>query len=243
MPPKNPPAERAAASTKKDRSRTCKAHEDTDSDSASSDDAPLQKKRERDKKLKRDLQEQEEETQRIQRLIDEAALKNKEKLKELAVVRNSYPVIVQIFFLLQLSCPLILFLVTQSPEYSQRPVLPAPSSDPAVNPFEPLQQNVPMKTINSKLVPWLIAKEGFNFADRDNVETVTEMLTKIIIDKELNGYTAKSFPPSIEGKRVEQAKFSKHVLKSVGKRSFVHLVCWFHLTSVSCRKSYSHASQ
>jgi hypothetical protein len=38
-----------------------------------------------------------------------------------------------------------------------------------------------MKTINSELVPWLIAKEGFNFADRDNVETVTEMLTKIIL--------------------------------------------------------------
>ena len=77
-----------------------------------------------------------------------------------------------------------------------------------------------MKTINSELVPWLIAKDGFDFADRENVETVTEMLTKIIIDKELNGYTAKLFPLSIEGKRVEQAKFSKNVLKPVGKRSF-----------------------
>jgi hypothetical protein len=56
------------------------------------------KKRGRDKKLKRDLQEQDEETQRIQRLIDEATLKNKEKLKELAAVRNSYPVIERIFF-------------------------------------------------------------------------------------------------------------------------------------------------
>lgn len=73
-----------------------------------------------------------------------------------------------------------------------------------------------MKTITSELVPWLIAKEGFNFADRDNVETVT----KIIIDKELNGYTAKTFAQSIEGKRVEQAKFSRHVLKTVGRRSF-----------------------
>ena len=82
-----------------------------------------------------------------------------------------------------------------------------------------------MKTINSELVPWLIAKEGFNFADRDNVETVTEMLTKIIIAKELNGYTAKTFAQSIEGKRVEQAKFSKHVLKTVGMRSFCSS-CW-----------------
>ena len=124
------------------------------------------------------------------------------------------------FFCFQLSCALILFLVTQSPEYSQRPVSPAPPSDPLVNPFEPLQQNVPMKAINTELVPWLIAKEGFNFADRDNVETVTEMLTKVIIGKELNGYTAKTFAQSIEGKRVEQAKFSKHVLKTVGKRLF-----------------------
>ena len=117
---------------------------------------------------------------------------------------------------------MILFLVTESPEHIHRPVSPAlaPCSDPAVNPFEPLQQNVYMKTINSELVPWLIAKEGFNFADRDNVETVTEMLTKIIIDKELNGYTAKTFAQSIEGKRVKQAKFSRHVLKTVGRRSF-----------------------
>ena len=215
---RNAAADRAAASARKDKTSKRARADETSSDS--SDDAPLAKRREREKKLKRDLQEQEEETQRIQRLIDEAALKNKEKLKELAAVRNSYPVIVRIFFLFQLSCALILFLVTQSPEYSQRPVSPAPPSDPLVNPFEPLQQNIPMKTINSELVPWLIAKEGFNFADRDNVETVTEMLTKIIIAKELNGYTAKTFAQSIEGKRVEQAKFSKHVLKTVGMRSF-----------------------
>ena len=68
------------------------------SDSASSEDGRFVTKWERNKKLKRDLQEQDEETQRIQRLIDEATLRNKEKLKELAAVRNSYPVIVQIFF-------------------------------------------------------------------------------------------------------------------------------------------------
>jgi hypothetical protein len=96
MPPRNQAAERAAASAKKDKGK--RQLQETDSDSASSDDSPLVKKRERDKKLKRDLQEQDEETQRIQRLINEATLKNKEKLKELAAVRNSYPVIVRIFF-------------------------------------------------------------------------------------------------------------------------------------------------
>ena len=57
-----------------------------------------------------------------------------------------------------------------------------------------------MKTINSELVPWLIAKEGINFADRENIETVTEVTAKIIIDKQLNVYTAKSFPLAIDGK-------------------------------------------
>ena len=95
---KTGPAARATASAKKDKAKRAIA-DDTASDSASSEDGRLVKKRERDKKLKRDLQEQEEETQRIQRLIDEATLKNKEKLKELAAVRNSYPVIVRIFFL------------------------------------------------------------------------------------------------------------------------------------------------
>ena len=94
---KSGPAERAAASARKDKGKRVRM-EDTASDSASSEDGRLVTKRERDKKLKRDLQEQEEETQRIQRLIDEATLKNKEKLKELAAVRNSYPVIVRIFF-------------------------------------------------------------------------------------------------------------------------------------------------
>ena len=84
------------------------------------------------------------------------------------------------------------------------------------------------------MVPWLIAKEGFNFADRDIVETVTEMLTKIIIDKELNGYTAKTFAQSIEGKRVEQAKFSRHVLNTVGRRSFCSLASRLLVSSHFC---------
>ena len=114
----------------------------------------------------------------------------------------------------------MLFLVTQSPEYSQSPVSQVPSSDPMANPFEPLQQNIPMKTITSELVQWLISKEGINFADRENNETLTEIIAKIIIDKQLNGYTAKSFLLAIDGRKVEQAKFTKHVLKTVGKRSF-----------------------
>ena len=88
-------AERAAAAARKDKAkRACY----TESESASSDDDKLLKKRDRQKKLQRDLQEHEKEAQRIQSLIDEATLKSKEKLKELAAVRNSYPVIVRILF-------------------------------------------------------------------------------------------------------------------------------------------------
>ena len=93
---------------------------------------------------------------------------------------------------------------------------PAPSAVSTENPFAPLESNVPMKTINSKLVPCLIAKEGYNFADRDNIETATEMIANIIVCKELNGYTAKTFTLAIEGKKVEQTKFTKHVLKTIG---------------------------
>ena len=93
---RNAAADRAAASARKDKTSKRARADETSSDS--SDDAPLAKKRDREKQLKRDLQEQEEETQRIQRLIDEATLKNKEKLKELTAVRNSYPVFVRIFF-------------------------------------------------------------------------------------------------------------------------------------------------
>ncbi len=73
-----------------------------------------------------------------------------------------------------------------------------------------------MKTINSELVPWLIAKEGYNFADRDNIEMATEMIANIIILKGLNGYTAKTFPLTIQGKKVDQTNFTKHVLKTIG---------------------------
>ena len=38
-----------------------------------------------------------------------------------------------------------------------------------------------MKTINSEMVQWLIAKEGINFADNDNLEVATEIITEIVI--------------------------------------------------------------
>ncbi len=106
---------------------------------------------------------------------------------------------------------LMLFIFFQSPEYSPSPVSPAPSAASTENPFAPLESHVPMKTINSKLVTWLVAMEGYNFADRNNMKIATEMIVNIIVRQELKGYTAKSFPLAIKGGKVEQTKFTKHV--------------------------------
>ncbi len=61
----------------------------------------------------------------------------------------------------------------------------------------------------------MIAKEGYNFADSDNIDIATEMIANIIVCQELKGYTAKSFPLAIEEKKVEQTKLTKHVLKTI----------------------------
>ncbi len=83
-----------------------------------------------------------------------------------------------------------------------------------------------MKTINSKLVPWLIAREAYNLADRNNIDVASEMITKIIIAKELNGYTIR--PPLLpwKGETVKQNNFTNHVLLTIGTR---HFSCWSSL--------------
>jgi hypothetical protein len=48
------------------------------------------------------------------------------------------------------------------------------------DPFAALRRNVPMKTINAELVPWLIAKEGYIFADSYNSKVATEMIDHVI---------------------------------------------------------------
>jgi hypothetical protein len=80
-----------------------------------------------------------------------------------------------------------------------------------------------MKVINATLVPWLIAKDRYNVSDSENIEPASDMFVIIIIAKELDGYTKKTFPLAIEWKKVKQNNFSKHVLLTIGMQPFIYL--------------------
>jgi hypothetical protein len=86
-------AERAEWSAKEDKGRRLA---ETSSDSKSDEDVNL---KERNRNMHQKLCQEEEETERLQREIDAAAAKNREKLKELAAVRNAYQVIVIVSYI------------------------------------------------------------------------------------------------------------------------------------------------
>ena len=73
-----------------------------------------------------------------------------------------------------------------------------------------------MISINSTLVPWLIAEFGIHYGDWDNVETAMPMITHVIVSQQLGGYTERTFPAAIDGHRVEQVAFTKFVLRTAG---------------------------
>ena len=91
------------------------------------------------------------------------------------------------------------------------------STSATSNPFERLKNHQTMAAIKATSVPWLIAGYGMHYADGDNVETASNMLTHVIISQPLCGYTASTFPPAIDGHRVEQVIFTKFILKTGGK--------------------------
>ena len=73
-----------------------------------------------------------------------------------------------------------------------------------------------MATLNSILVPWLIAEFGIDYADWDNQKTATAMIAHVIMTEQLGGYTARTFPEMIDGYRVQQVAFTKMVLTQIG---------------------------
>jgi hypothetical protein len=98
------------------------------------------------------------------------------------------------------------------------PMLPLDmSTTSTANPFDRLRNHPTMASINAMLVPWLIAEYGMHYADTDNVETATHMLTHIIISKQLGGFTASNFPAAVDGHRVDQVNFTKFILKTGGE--------------------------
>ena len=84
------------------------------------------------------------------------------------------------------------------------------------NPFNCLRTHATMISINSTLVPWLIAEFGIHYGDWDNVETAMPMITHVIVSQQLGGYTERTFPAAIDGHRVEQVAFTKFVLRTAG---------------------------
>ncbi len=59
-----------------------------------------------------------------------------------------------------------------------------------------------MATLNSIIVTWLIAEFGIDYADWDNQNTATAMITHVIVTEQLGGYTERTFPAMIDGYRV-----------------------------------------
>ena len=85
------------------------------------------------------------------------------------------------------------------------------------DPFDRLKTHNTMATLNSNIIPWLIAEYGINYADIDNHRTATAMITHVVVTEQLGGFTERTFAALIaDGYRVQQSNFTKSVLKQIG---------------------------
>ena len=106
------------------------------------------------------------------------------------------------------------------PRLAESPVSPPslihqPTITPS-NPFDRLKNHTTMATLNSIIVPWLIAEFGIDYADWDNQKTATAMIAHVIVTEQLGGYTERTFPAIIDGYRVQQVAFTKTILQQIG---------------------------
>ena len=95
------------------------------------------------------------------------------------------------------------------------PPIHQPTNTPS-NPFDRLKNHTTMATLNSIIVPWLIAEFGIDYADWDNQKTATAMIAHVIMTEQLGGYTERTFPAKIDGYRVQQVAFTKTILQQIG---------------------------
>ena len=58
------------------------------------------------------------------------------------------------------------------------------------NPFDRLKTHTTMATLNSILVPWLIAEFGIDYADWDNQKTATAMIAHVTRDNKAHKMTS-----------------------------------------------------
>ena len=86
--------------------------------------------------------------------------------------------------------------------------------------FQILKGKRIMTTINSELVPIMIAVEGPDFYDKNNTETAAEHITNIIASKELGGYTTDTLPTALRGRKVDLTEFTMKVMANI---------CEYHL--------------
>jgi hypothetical protein len=90
---------------------------------------------------------------------------------------------------------------------------PEPRSHPS-DLFEVLKGNNIMKAINADLVPIMIATEGPDFSDKNNVEKASYYIVIIIAVKELGGFTTETLPRALRGRKVEMKAFATKSYKT-----------------------------
>ncbi len=82
--------------------------------------------------------------------------------------------------------------------------------------FDCLKGHTSMATLNSIIVPWLIAEYGIDYADFNNHKTATAMIAHVIMTEQLGDYTKRTFPAMIYGYRVQKLAFTKMILQQIG---------------------------
>ncbi len=107
-------------------------------------------------------------------------------------------------------------VVDEAPPQEESPKGGPPPIPSSSDPFDVIRRHVPMQTLNSILLPWLIAEYGIDFASLDNTDVASEMISHIIMKNELGGYTKSTFPAIIEGHAMQWTAFAKFVLSQLG---------------------------
>ncbi len=87
---------------------------------------------------------------------------------------------------------------------------------PEPNLFEVLKGNNIMKVINAELAPIMIATQGPDFFDKNNVEKASDYIANIIAAKELGGFTSDLLPRALRGRKAEMTAYTTKVLQNIG---------------------------
>jgi hypothetical protein len=84
-----------------------------------------------------------------------------------------------------------------------------------------LEGQAPVASMNSELVPIIIATVGTDFNDKNNTEKAANHIANIIATKELGGFTTDTLPRALHGRNVELTNFTTKVLGNIGVHHFL----------------------